>query len=422
VTLDATLSSDYGGAGANLQYSFDARGMATTDAGTPPDWTSWSSIATSNGSGYSPGIWQPRVAVRNMANPNAIAYASATVVSVNGDVCEVDTTSLAVNGANTCNPPPPNSNYGSDGLLSLPEAIQIVNSGGARAITTTTAARFYFPPGAAVVPLNGGNWLSFASGTQLINAPFDFAGGSMLVANAEVTGARPWTVSGGDLTLSDVVLHDHVGIAAGAPLTLQRLLGFNCPAGTPCVDAVGPNGALAVTFSTFFNAPGGALRAAPATSGGPCPTPGGFALDVRSSTFQRASPGIQYDCTAPSRVVHTTFHENLVGISYAGGSSNTLQNDVFARNATAASCGAATFTAKDYNLVFQNGMDGCAGGDTNTLSGVDPLFFIPEATDLRLRASSQARNSALDLMLDVNDVGPLNFFGAGPDRGGRETP
>jgi hypothetical protein len=142
---------------------------------------------------------------------------------------------------------------------------------------------------------------------------------------------------------------------------------------------------------------------------------------VESTTFTRTGTAIQEDCTSGSRVVHATFHANGVGISYSGGTANVLQNSIFSANTTATSCGSATFTAQDYNLTSGNGADGCAGAGSSTTSG-DPLYFIPEASDFRVRPGSPARDSAFDLGLDLTDAAPGSFFGAGPDRGGRETP
>jgi hypothetical protein len=215
------------------------------------------------------------------------------------------------------------------------------------------------------------------------------------------------------------VVHDHAGIFANGPLTLRRVLMLRCASGAACATSTGPAGLIRALFSEFVDAPGDALRIQPASPNGTCPA---TAVDVQSSTFTRASIAINDDCTSGSRVWHSTFHANGTGIEYVGGSANDLRNNVFSGNTTATTCAAATFSnGKDYNLLFGNGTDGCVVGDANTLTG-DPLYFIPEAGDFRIRSTSPAFDSATNLSLDVNDVGPGSFYGAGPDRGGRETP
>ena len=58
-----------------------------------------------------------------------------------------------------------------------------------------------------------------------------------------------------------------------------------------------------------------------------------------------------------------------VPLTYAGGNMHRLQNDIFTNSTTAAACGTATFLARNHQLLFRNGSDGCLLGDANTLAG-----------------------------------------------------
>jgi hypothetical protein len=177
VTLDARLSSDpYDGGTAGLQYSFDVLGTATTDAGVLP-WTSWSPTPPPPGTGYGTGtVWHPRVAVRQGGNSNAIAYASATVASINGLLCVVDTASTNEDGASDCGTP---YRPGTDGVISLPEAINLLN---------TSVALEY----------DDDKWRFVLGGNNLTDELYPVAGTSSLTTAsgyAEIIYARPRSVT-----------------------------------------------------------------------------------------------------------------------------------------------------------------------------------------------------------------------------------
>jgi len=409
VTLDARLSSDYGQ--GNLEYSFDKDGTAASAPGTTP-WTNWGNSGTFNATGYTTGVWQPRVAVRKQGD-TVVSYASATVAATTTTFCLVTTTSMIDDGAMSCSN---GTKFGTDNAISLPEAIALTNGGSSRAITTNTPLRFVFDPLHPLPAVDSANWISFASGTQLVNNPLPLNGAGALLANADISGPANWDVMS-NATIQDTVLRDGASLSTGVALTLSRVLAFHCPASNACVRSVASTGSLRVLFSQFIDVPAEALR----ISSGSC---GANAVEVLGSTFTRTATGIRDDCTSASSslIRHATFHGGGTGILYAGGSGHVLQNSVFSSNANATNCGAATFTTRDNNLLFGNASDGCAStSDPNTLSA-DPLYFLPEVGDLRDRSNSPARDSAAAGGLDVNDTAPGLFFGAGPDRGGRETP
>ena len=103
----------------------------------------------------------------------------------------------------------------------------------------------------------------------------------------------------------------------------------------------------------------------------------------------------------------------------------SVQDGAITGQTTAAvALGLATFTARDYHLLFQNASDGGIAGDPSTLAGVDPLYLFDSAGDYRLSQASPGVNSALDTGLYLLPQYPATaprFLGAGPDRGGRES-
>jgi len=409
VTLDASLSSDYG-QGA-LEFSFDKDGTAGTLPGTFP-WTNWQGptyIAT----GYATGLWQARVAVRKQGG-TTIAYASATVAATASTFCVVNTTSMVADGAMNCTM---SNKAGTDQLISLPEAIALTNGGANRAITTNGPMRFVFDPAHPLPTVNGATWISFASGTQFVGNPLPLNGNGAVLANADISGNANWNVMN-NATIQDSLLRDGASLSTNGTLTLSRVLAFNCPAGSPCARNAGAGGTLRALFSQFLDAPGGALQVGP----GGCAA---NAVDVLGSTFTRTATGIRDDCTSASssRILHATFHGGGTGVSYASGSGHVLENSIFSGEGNATSCGSATFTTRDFNLLFGNTSDGCLSiADPGTLSA-DPVYFLPEIGDLRDLPTSPARDSAADGgSLDVNGNAPGLFFNAGPDRGGQETP
>ena len=109
------------------------------------------------------------------------------------------------------------------------------------------------------------------------------------------------------------------------------------------------------------------------------------------------------------------------GVAFNAGANNQLQNNIFTNSATtAATCGTATFTAKDHHQLFGNASNGCLAADPNTLT-TDPQYAFAGAGDLRLSFGSPAIDSAFDTGTDLCLGFPGNWEGAGADRGGRES-
>jgi hypothetical protein len=434
VTVDAFLSSDYDTPASALEVSFDCSGASGNPPGGGGGWTAWSTTKTETCIYNMEGTYFPRVAVRDVGGASSeVAYATAMVVGLPNGVtpCVVNTVNDADDNATSCAGAA--GQFGPDGVLSLAEAIRLASASSGRKVITASGPLRLVPRLAAVAnqTLSGDMELVFPSGTVIDSYGLTVTGGSVTVANAEITGSRPWRVTGGALTLSDAQVHDLPTIVSAVRLSVNRVEAWNCPAAAPCLQAEGPTGQLWARFSQFFAAPGGAVRVAPLTTGGACPA---VALDLQSCTFSGiAGVGADVACTSnDSRVVHSTFHGTGTGVRFTGGAGHLLQNNLFSSSAVAAvSCGAATFGAPGAmlgNTAYQNVSSGCLSStaDPELLTG-DPVYILAGAGDLRLggtaaTSAKEAVSPAADLGLDLNDVAPGSVFGSAPDRGGRETP
>jgi hypothetical protein len=155
-----------------------------------------------------------------------------------------------------------------------------------------------------------------------------------------------------------------------------------------------------------------------------CPASGG-SREVVGSVFTGLSKGVavKSDCgSGPVRIANNTFDGLIFGVDFgkSGGSGHTLANNIVVRSSTAAiRCNGVAFAERSHQLFYGNALDGC-GPDPGDLIA-DPLFIDSSAGDYRLLLASPARDSGLDLRLDLTPASPGSFLGAAPDRGGRET-
>jgi hypothetical protein len=333
-----------------------------------------------------------------------VVLASATTL------CTVTTSADVDDGATSCAGP-----YGTDGSLSLPEAIRLVPAGG--------VITFSGP-----MTITGSGAYTLAS-TMRIAAPAGVildtktlsVGGTVVISGLEITrqpvGSSITVPGGGNLTLEDVNLHDSSGVAAQGTLTLSRTRVAACTA--DCVRHTVGQKPVPVRYSEFRDSPG---FAGVALDG--CSNSGQSNLDVYATVFARMGTGVRLNCGGSINVTNDTFVANATAVDFRVGTA-ALGNNVFTgQTTTAANCGAVTFTSRDHHLLYQNASDGCLAGDPGTLAA-DPLYIFPASSDYRLVPTSPAVDSALDVGLYLLPSFPAapgpRFLGTGPDRGGRET-
>jgi hypothetical protein len=299
---------------------------------------------------------------------------------------------------------------GGDGLVTLPEAIR--SAGGnpitfsgpmtiSGSVAFSAAANVYAPAGIKL------------TGQSTVSAPTLLDGVELAVPSTTNPGL---TVSGGSLTLVGAWVHDMAPIQYSAPVTVDGTLFQNCAG--DCLT--GSTTTLTVSHSEFRAGSGGALSLSACNNG--------TAVDVSTTVFSGFTTAITLPCNgaAITRIVNCTFHANGTAIVYTGPSgslSHTLRNNIFTNHTVdSVTCaGVKPFTARDYHVLHGNAANTCLGTDPNTLTS-DPQYINAAAFDFRLTyATSPAIDSGVDTGIDLNGPAPGNFFGAGPDRGGRET-
>ncbi len=414
VLFDATPSTDWQTPTANLQVSWDFSGANAA----PPPWSPWTTTKTASNvygsTGTSPNIYKVRLAVRD--TDGDIGYGSGYVVSLSAGtpLCIVNTSSDVDDGASGCGGP-----YGTDGRLSLREALRIANAGSGSFDYITFSGPMTIS-GSGTTTINSPLAIVASPGVILDTRSLDIiantGGTPVYLVGLEFTGqTTPITVRAGQqLVMENTYLHDMAGLLVRGRAQLLRVRMQACT--NHCVRVDDPTAtALQVSYSDFrASAPFDGInlnQCDGATT----------VLDAYSNVFATLGTGVREVCTGRMQLRNNTFHANATGLSLGGGANHVVRNNLFTKHTTsAASCGAATFTSRDYHLLFSNAANGCVGADPNTLI-VDPQYVFEAGADYRLRQSSPARDSAVDLGLDVNDSAPANFTGAGVDRGGRET-
>ncbi|MBK7860354.1 MAG: hypothetical protein IPJ65_17430 [Archangiaceae bacterium] len=403
VSFDASPSSDYQTPSAQLQVTFDPENDG--------NFSAFTTTKTFSHRYNTAGLYRVRMEVRD--TDGDIDYRSGWVRVLNpGDPrCTVNTASDVDDGASNCT-----SAFGTDGKLSLAEAIRISNGTGqlenilfASTMTITSTGSYtisadtdvYAQPGVILV----GKTMQVPNGTTLN------------IFGLEMSGqTSPFLLSGnGNVTLTDVYFHNMAGVrSTQGTLTLEQVRLASCTG--PCVEKqTNTTGVINLRYSELRASP---LQPAVQISG--CPGTG-TVLDMFSNTITDFTFGVRLQCNGTALVRHNTFDQVATGVAYAAGAGHVLQNNIFTNSSTtAATCGTAAFTTKSHHQLFGNASNGCVAGDPNTLTS-DPQYAFASADDLRLAFGSSAINSAFDTGLDVCLGFPGNFEGSGADRGGRES-
>jgi hypothetical protein len=415
VSFDASASSDYQDPTSLLQVSWDFAGTSTGAPAYPTPaapWTAWTTTKTTTHSYATAGTYAVRLAVVDTAGTIGHATLTVVVLAAGDTLCTVTTAADADDGATSCAGP-----YGTDGKLSLPEAIRLVPAGG-----TITFSGPMTVTGSGSYTLGTNMRIAAPSGVILDTKALS-VNATVVVSGLEITrqpvGTPIAVAGGGALTLEDVYLHDSSGVSLRSDLTLTRTRVAACTA--DCIRSVSGNGKfpIVVRYSEFRDTPAFAGVALDS-----CSPSGKSNLDVAATVFARMGTGIRLACNGSTSVQNNTFVANATGVDFTSGGL-TLQNNVFTgQTTTAINCGSSNFNNPGYHLLYQNASNGCIASDPNTIQA-DPLYIFAAASDYRLLPTSPALNSALDVGLYLLPAFPAapgpRFLGAGPDRGGRET-
>jgi hypothetical protein len=432
VSFDASASSDYETASALLQVSWDFLGQAT--AAQPPGaapWSAWSTTKTASNTYASAGTFYPRLAVRDGAGAVGYATVRVVVLAAADPLCVVNTAADVDDGASAC--ACSGTSCGTDQKLSLREALRLAADGttitfsgpmtisGTGSYTISRLVKIVAPAGVIL-------------DTKSLNIDAGTSATPVLVTGLQLTHQttpvylRPQRYA----SLEDIHFNEMAGIMDCGTLTLLRARVGYCATSTPqttCIrvtNACGgfnppPPGTLTVRDSTFEGSGISyeGIDVEQCTSG----VPGLYAQGNTFTGFTRGA--IDVDC-GPSTAVHNTFHANGTGMLFSG-SGHVLRDNIFtSQTVTAVDCGApaATFTSRDYHVLYGNASSGCLAADPGTLTS-DPRYIFPIALDFRLQLGSPSVDSALDLGLYLLPAFPAapgpRFLGAGPDRGGRES-
>ncbi|HET8539026.1 MAG TPA: hypothetical protein VFL83_04045, partial [Anaeromyxobacter sp.] len=440
VTFDASTSSDYVTPVASLQVSWDfqadASSFTTSNSPrtTPPTapWTAWTTTKTASHTYTSSGTYYPRLAVKDddPAGPD-IGYGTATVIVLSGtsSLCTVNTAADVDDGASSCS----TAGYrGTDGKLSLREAIRLVNAGGFGATPTIAFGGPMTISGTETLTISRSVNLVAQAGVILDTLTLSISGSSVLLSGLELARqAGVVTVqSGADVTMRDVYQHDGAGIVVLGHLYLNRVRMSGClteGTQTPgtCLRLDGTSAQLAMWYSELRST-GGNVGVALDVCDTNRPASGVYQFSpwIAASLLSGFDTAVRSSC-ALAAVYSNTFVANGTAVY---GSGLYLLSNVFAGQ-TATALGPPTCVSwlgwfPRQQLVWQNASNGCLAGDvsdpptqpTDTFTA-DPLFIFPAARDYRIQYGSPAKDSGFDYAAvgyaqDLNDSGPGYYFGA----------
>jgi hypothetical protein len=412
VSFDSSPSRDIQTPAAELQVSWSFAAPASA-----PPWTLWTTTTTAENSFRLVGLATVVLAVKDADGD--IGYAERTLSIADGtrDVCVVTTGSSAKDGATSCSQGP--AYYGSDGELSLDEALQISNSPSVSETIVLgkpmvlTGLPLYVDSGVQIVGAPG---VRIEREIVAQNSPITLIGVEIAGPNGKLT-----VPNGTRVHLVDSAVHDSPGVVVSdGYLAVERTRFDRCTGGT-CITINGPLQAaeLVVSQSSFSGTGSGygidSQQCARSS--------GSYSMDLISNTFTGFATAIRVgmQCDRPTRIFHQTFHGNGVGIDYLGGAQHELRNNIFTAHSISAVQGCSvSFAARSDHLLDANASDGCIGGDATTLRR-NPWYVSTTGGDFRLRYGSPAVDVAPATGLDVNGAAPGAYLGAGPDYGGRET-
>lgn len=446
ITFDASGSSDHQTPAADLQVSWDFLAAsyadyASTAAPGTGRWTGWSASKTAShaviNTGASAVVYRPRLAVRDTeAGPGGpdLGHAAGLVVIVpNGtDRCIVDTASLVDDGATDCYA------KGTDGRLSLTEAVRLANSW-PRPLNITFSDPMVITS-TAKLSLTRAVRILGVPGVVLDGVSFDVSREDVLLSGLEIEHLTT-TISVRAMGLSDAVfedlyIHDGAGILVqGGNARLRNVRMSGC-AGA-CVREATTSSWLGV-FGGDFQGTGGvgiaidgcSTQYPGTTSSSPYQawTFNGWsssgAAGIFASVFTGFDTAISVGSSSLCRypyLSNLTFDRNAIAVSRSAsaGTGGYLYDSVFTRQTVAAvdpaACGFAT-TAR--NGAWQNASVGCLVPDLTA----DPLHVWPLGRDYRIQYESPLKDTAdAGNHVEVDGAGPGLYLGAAPDRGGRET-
>ncbi|HEY6106749.1 MAG TPA: right-handed parallel beta-helix repeat-containing protein, partial [Anaeromyxobacteraceae bacterium] len=411
VSFDASASSDYQTPAALLQVSWDFLGTSTAAPAYPTPaapWTAWTTTKAAANTYSTAGTYVVRLAVRDSAGDMGYATVTVVVLPAGGSLCTVTTAADVDDGATSCAGP-----YGTDGKLSLPEAIRLVPAGGTITFSgamTITGSGSYSLAKAMTILAPAGVILD----TKSLNVTAAVTVSGLEIAHQPL--GVPITVgAAGNLTLADAYLHDFSGLSDQGTLTLTGTRVAACTA--DCVRS-GGGARIVARYGEFRDSPGIAGIAFDSCTSA-------ATLNVYATVFARMGTGIRLNCALTAAVQNNTFVANATGVDYRA-DGLTLQNNNFTgHTTTAVNCVFSNFNNSGYHLLYQNASNGCIASDGGTLL-VDPLYVFPSASDYRLQPTSPAVDTGqTGLGLYLVPAFPAapgpQFLGAGPDRGGRET-
>jgi len=403
VTFDASASRDAQTLPVLLQVSWDFGG------GTgPAPWTAWSPEKTVSHVFTSAGTRAVRLAV--LDESGLLGYARHTLWVVeagNPDLCVVNTSQVDVtDGALGCLGP-----FGTDGKLSLAEAVAIANASPDR--QTLTFAGPLVLTGEVTYTFSDAVSLLAPPGVVLDGVSLVFGGGQSQLSGVELTGSSSQVrvEAGAVLEMIDVTLHQTGGLRVAGTASLERTQLDYC---ATCIALSSDSARLSLGHSRVAHATFGVRLTRSQSSP---------AVEARSTVFSYLDTALSAGSASTGSVIlrNNTFFQNQIGLVLEKGAGHVLRNNVFAHHSdTVLTANAATFATRDHHLLWGNKKAGGLDGDPFTTQE-DPLFAQEALDDLRLQPDSPGRDAALDEGLDLNGAAPGLFEGAGPDLGAFES-